>query len=92
MWLRRRTFRKVQSPLVINNAPTVKAETRQRVLEVIDELGYVPNFNARGLTTKKTNSLGVLITPEKDTTESPFDFQNETEFFHMIFWPVFQMD
>ena len=67
--------------LVINNAPTVKAETRQRVLEVIDELGYVPNFNARGLTTKKTNSLGVLITPEKDTTESPFDFQNETEFF-----------
>ena len=67
--------------LVINNVPTVKEETRQRVLEVIEELGYVPNFNARGLTTQKTQSLGVLFTSQTNTTESNFDFNCETEIY-----------
>lgn len=67
--------------LVVNNIPSVKMETRQRVLEAIEELGYVPNFNARGLTTKKTNSIGVLITPEANADEEPFDFYHETEIY-----------
>lgn len=67
--------------LVINNAPTVKMETRQRVLEVIEELGYVPNFNARGLTTQKTNSLGVLFTPETNVRTSYYDFHDETDIY-----------
>lgn len=67
--------------LVINNVPAVKEETRQRVLEVIEELGYVPNFNARGLMTRKTNSLGVLFISQTNTTESNFDFNCETEIY-----------
>ena len=67
--------------LVINNVPSVKEETRQRVLEAIEELGYVPNFNARGLMTRRTNSLGVLFISQTNTTESNFDFNCETEIY-----------
>lgn len=67
--------------LVVNNVPTVKMETRQRVLEAIEELGYVPNFNARGLTTQKTNSIGVLFTSQTNTMASNFDFNCETEIY-----------
>lgn len=46
---------------VINKNKLVKKETRDRVLKVIDELGYVPNNVARSLITKKTLSVGLII-------------------------------
>mgnify|MGYP000128672730 CR=1 FL=1 len=50
--------------LVINKSPLVKDETRQRVERAIQELGYVPNPNARGLVKKENKSLGVIIAIE----------------------------
>lgn len=46
--------------LVLNNSPLVREETRQRVLKSIKALNYVPNYNARGLIGKKTNSIGLI--------------------------------
>lgn len=46
---------------VLNNPEKVKEETRQRVLKVIKELGYRPNVIARGLASRKTTTVGVLI-------------------------------
>jgi DNA-binding LacI/PurR family transcriptional regulator len=46
---------------VINNSPEVAAETRARVRQVIDTLGYRPNLLARGLVNGKTNTVGVVI-------------------------------
>jgi LacI family transcriptional regulator len=47
---------------VINNSQhKVKAETRQRVLSAIDDLNYQPNTLARGLSTKQTQTVGVII-------------------------------
>lgn len=46
---------------VLNNHDTVNAETRARVLRVIDELGYVANRNARSLAGAQTNMIGLLI-------------------------------
>ncbi|HAG99449.1 MAG TPA: hypothetical protein DCL75_11490, partial [Ktedonobacter sp.] len=46
---------------VINNNPGVKPATRQRVLAVIDELGYSPNLIARSMTSKRTGSIGVIV-------------------------------
>ncbi|WJH34637.1 LacI family transcriptional regulator [Paenibacillus sp. CC-CFT747] len=46
---------------VLNNRSIVKEETRQRVMEAIRELGYVPNQTARSLKTKKTGQLAVLV-------------------------------
>lgn len=46
---------------VLNSPEKVKEETRQRVLKVIKELGYRPNVIARGLASRKTTTVGVVI-------------------------------
>lgn len=47
---------------VLNNGPkAVLPETRERVLKVMNELGYRPNAAARGLKKKRTHTLGVVF-------------------------------
>lgn len=46
---------------VVNGNPNVKPGTRKKVLDVIDELDYRPNAVARGLASKKTTTVGVII-------------------------------
>jgi len=46
---------------VINETRRVSDELRQRVLAVIDELGYQPNVLARSLRSGKTNTIGMVI-------------------------------
>src|SRR5699024_2735941 len=46
---------------VVNGNPNVKPTTRKKVLEVIKRLGYRPNAVARGLASKKTTTVGVII-------------------------------
>ena len=47
--------------LVLNKSPLVKDATRLLVEEVIREMNYVPNSNARGLSAKVTNNIGVIF-------------------------------
>src|SRR6185312_5587400 len=46
---------------VVNGNPNVKPATRKKVLDVIDRLEYRPNAVARGLASKKTTTVGVII-------------------------------
>jgi LacI family transcriptional regulator len=46
---------------VINNDIHVKAETRERVLDAMQRLGFVANRQARSLAGGKTNTIGVLV-------------------------------
>lgn len=49
---------------VLNDAPTpvpIAADTRERVMEVAERLGYSPNPLARGLRGAKTMLLGVIV-------------------------------
>ena len=46
---------------VVNGNPNVKPSTRKKVSEVIDRLNYRPNAVARGLASKKTTTVGVII-------------------------------
>ncbi|PTI35722.1 LacI family transcriptional regulator [Mammaliicoccus vitulinus] len=46
---------------VINNHPYVNEEKRNRVLQIIDEMNYIPNINAIHLKRGKTNLIGVVI-------------------------------
>jgi LacI family transcriptional regulator, galactose operon repressor len=46
---------------VLNDSGPVKEETRRRIQEVVESLGYVPHVAARSLTTKQTDTLGVLL-------------------------------
>lgn len=60
--------------LVLNHSPLVKPDTRELVEAAIEELGYVPNSNARGLRNQKMNSLGIVIlTEEEGGTGYDFD-------------------
>lgn len=45
---------------VINNRPDVAPETRRRVLEVIDRLGYQPSAIARSLIQQRSFTIGVV--------------------------------
>lgn len=45
---------------IINNKSNVSEETRQRVLEVIQQMNYMPNSVAKNLKTKQTQSIGVI--------------------------------
>lgn len=47
---------------VINNSPQLRPETRQRVQEAIDRLGYRPNTAARALVRGRTGSIGLIST------------------------------
>ena len=46
---------------VVNGNKNVKENTRKKVLEVIDRLDYRPNAVARGLASKRTTTVGVII-------------------------------
>jgi LacI family transcriptional regulator len=46
---------------VVNGNPNVKPTTRKKVMAAIERLGYRPNAVARGLASKKTTTVGVII-------------------------------
>ncbi len=59
---------------VLNEHPSVNAETRARVLEVMEQLNYRPNFSARHMRTDSSNLVGFgLITDEVITTPYAVD-------------------
>jgi DNA-binding LacI/PurR family transcriptional regulator len=46
---------------VINDYQYLKPETRQRVLDAIEKLGYRPNLSARGLRSGRTGVISLII-------------------------------
>lgn len=58
----------------------IKPETRERVMRAIDELHYVPSFNARNFVRRRTNILGALIL-SKHTERQSYTFDKITGLF-----------
>ncbi|MET3682852.1 DNA-binding LacI/PurR family transcriptional regulator [Alkalibacillus flavidus] len=56
---------------VIANNSRITEETKQRVRDVMEELGYYPNFQARNLVSNKTNTIGVVM-----ANSATLSFQN----------------
>jgi DNA-binding LacI/PurR family transcriptional regulator len=46
---------------VINDYPHIRADTKQRVLDAIDQLGYRPNLSARGLRSGRTGVIALAV-------------------------------
>ena len=46
---------------VLSGAPHVAAGTRRRVEAAVAQLGYVPNGLARGLSRRRTGTIGVVV-------------------------------
>ena len=47
---------------VLNNHPSVRPETRQKVLAAVRALGYEPNLAARSLASGSSGAVGILLT------------------------------
>ncbi len=59
---------------VLNEHPSVSDETRKKVLDVIQQLNYLPSFSARHMRTNSSNLVGFgLITDEVITTPYAVD-------------------
>lgn len=58
---------------VINNEPSVSAEVRDRVTQVISQTGYTPNAAARSLVSNRSGVIGLVI-PSRvhDLFEDPY--------------------
>ncbi|MBH0230780.1 LacI family DNA-binding transcriptional regulator [Halobacillus yeomjeoni] len=46
---------------VLNNYTDVNLKTKKKILDAVEELGYLPNSHARSLTTKKSWIIGVVF-------------------------------
>lgn len=51
---------------VLNGNHNVSEKTKQRVLDVMDELGYTPNVFARGLGLNTMRTIGIMCTDSSD--------------------------
>lgn len=58
---------------VVNDSPKVSPDVRRAVEKAIDRLGYRPNRAARSLVTRRSESIGVVITETASSLfEDPF--------------------
>ena len=51
---------------VLNGNPNVSEKTREKVLKVMDELGYTPNVFARGLGLDTMHTVGIMCSDSSD--------------------------
>ncbi|WP_312348222.1 LacI family DNA-binding transcriptional regulator [Actinomyces sp.] len=57
----------------LNGRPGVSDATRKRILEVADELGFVPSLRGRSLSTDRAFTVGLVVQREIDVLEAdPF--------------------
>jgi len=56
---------------VINHSAEVSEETRQRVLAVIEEMNYTPNYTARSLRSQRSKTIGYTWEPSPPDQANP---------------------
>ena len=58
---------------VIANSPRISEKTKERVREVMEQLGYHPNFIARSLASQSTRAIGLVMPSSTDVVfQNPF--------------------
>ena len=45
----------------LNGSPTVTEATRKHIFNIVERMRYIPNVGARNLSTKQTNTIGVVL-------------------------------
>ncbi|WP_052019799.1 LacI family DNA-binding transcriptional regulator [Paenibacillus sp. JCM 10914] len=51
---------------VINNYPNVPQATREKVMQVIEQYNYAPNFSARIMSGKRTSTIGLFMVSREE--------------------------
>ncbi|MDO4665513.1 MAG: LacI family DNA-binding transcriptional regulator [Actinomycetaceae bacterium] len=62
----------------LNDRPGISADTRRRVREIADQLGWMPNANARSLSLARAGAIGLYIARE------PSSYNTERFFFNFL--------
>lgn len=70
--------------LVCNNSPKVKMETKYKVLNAIEKLGYTPNLAAVELTTKRKLTLGMILVTNYDSIDRTAIDTMDDNYFHDV--------
>src|SRR5437773_8957359 len=50
----------------LRESPLISADTRERIQRLADEMGYMPNAIAQSLQTRRTSTIGLVITSIAD--------------------------
>lgn len=56
----------------LNDSPLVKENTKEKIRQIADDLGYVPNINAKGLVKKQSFLIGVFFSEMRTGTSPSF--------------------
>jgi DNA-binding LacI/PurR family transcriptional regulator len=56
----------------LNNSPLIKEETKRKILEIAEQLNYVPNYNAKSLVLQRSHTIGLFFTSMVQGTSSSF--------------------
>jgi len=59
---------------VINSKPGVSEKTRQRIQQIIQDVGYHPHYGARTLRSQRQNCVGVTVAPPLEMVPLSGDF------------------
>lgn len=60
----------------INNSPSIPAETKARISEIMKELNYTPNQNAKSLTTNKSYTITLIVDVDDEKSyQNPFFYE-----------------
>lgn len=82
----------------LNDAPDIGSETKKRIRQIADEIGYVPNRAGVRLRTGRTNVISLVMSTEFDLTNHTGRFisalaeQLQGTRFHMNFTPYITSD
>ena len=45
----------------LNNYSDISDKTKKKILDLCDEMGYIPNLSARSLVSKKSWKIGIIF-------------------------------
>lgn len=60
----------------LNGHDDVKKSTKEKIVKIADEMGYLPNSSARSLTTKKSWNIGILFSDDMNSGLKHIFFAN----------------
>lgn len=56
----------------LNNSPLIKEDTKRKIMELAEQLNYIPNFNAKSLVLQRSHTIGLFFTSISEGTSSSF--------------------
>ncbi|QDY82346.1 LacI family transcriptional regulator [Paenibacillus polymyxa] len=56
----------------LNNSPLIKEDTKRKIMELAEQLNYIPNYNAKSLVLQRSHTIGLFFTSISEGTSSSF--------------------